>query len=152
MLGPVAVLIIALTVAAALAADLVVGWLFGSGDRLDAAQLAEVARLTRLVLPAQVFFVLGGLFTAVQYAGGRFLVPTLAPIIYNLGIIVGGVVGTSSGEASATGFIVGAVAGASIGNFALQWWGAARAGFRVRMTVPTSGIPPSGNTCCWRSP
>jgi len=136
VLGPVAVLIIALTVAAALAADLVVGWLFGSGGRLDAAQLAEVARLTRLVLPAQIFFVLGGLFTAVQYAHGRFLIPTLAPIIYNLGIIVGGVLGTSSGEASATGFIVGAVAGASIGNFAVQWWGAARAGFRVRMTLP----------------
>ena len=136
VLGPVAVLIIALTVAAALAADLVVGWLFGSGDRLDAVQLAEVARLTRLVLPAQVFFVVGGLFTAVQYAHGRFLVPTLAPIIYNLGIIVGGLLGTSSGEASATGFIVGAVAGASIGNFALQWWGAARAGFRVRVRIP----------------
>lgn len=136
VLGPVAVLIVALTVVAVLAAETVVGWMFGSGDRLDAGQLAEVTRLTRLVLPAQIFFVIGGLLTAVQYAHGRFLIPTLAPIIYNLGIIVGGLVGTSSGEASATGFIVGAVAGASIGNFAIQWWGASRAGFRVRPGMP----------------
>lgn len=133
---PAAVLVVVLTGAAVAGAETIVGWLFGSGDRLDAAQLAEVTRLTRMVLPAQVFFVLGGLFTAVQYAHGRFLVPVLAPIIYNAGIILGGLAGAWSGETSAAGFILGAVGGALVGNLALQWWGARRTGLRV-----TAGLP-----------
>lgn len=132
----VTVLIVILTAAAAAGAGVIVELLFGSGGRLDADQLVEVTRLTRLVLPAQVFFVLGGLFMAVQYAHGRFLVPVLAPIIYNAGIIIGGMVGTRSGDVSATGFILGAVGGALVGNLALQWWGARRTGLRV-----TPGLP-----------
>ena len=128
---PVLVLIIVLTGVAIAAAGIVVEWLFGAAGRLDATQLAEVTRLTRLVLPAQVFFVIGGLFMAVQYVHGRFLVPTLAPIIYNVGIIVGGLAGTGSGEVSATGFIIGAVGGGLVGNLVLQWWGARRTGLRV---------------------
>lgn len=128
---PLTVLIIVLTGAAVAGAGIIVDLLFGSGDRLDAGQLAEVTRLTRLVLPAQVFFVLGGLFMAVQYSHGRFLIPVLAPIVYNAGIVVGGLAGTGSGEVSATGFILGAVGGALVGNLALQWWGARRTGLRV---------------------
>ena len=134
---PAAVLIVVLTGAAAAGAETIVGWMFGTGDRLDAAWLAEVTRLTRMVLPAQVFFVLGGLFTAVQYAHGRFLIPALAPIIYNAGIILGGLAGgLSGGEGSASGFIIGAVGGALAGNLALQWWGARRTGLRI-----TPGLP-----------
>ncbi len=70
---------------------------------------------------------LGGLYTAVQYASGRFLIPTLAPIIYNTGIILGGLVGTGD-DRTATGFIAGAVIGAFLGNFVLQWWGARATG------------------------
>ena len=134
--GPVAVLIIVLTGVAIGAAGVIVEWLFGSGDRLDAAQLAEVTRLTRMVLPAQVFFVIGGMFMAVQYVHGRFIVPTLAPIIYNAGIIAGGLAGTWSGGTSATGFILGAVGGGLVGNLALQWWGARRTGLRVTVGLP----------------
>ena len=133
---PVAVLVVVLTGVAIAAAGVIVEWLFGSGDRLDPAQLAEVTRLTRLVLPAQVFFVVGGLFMAVQYAHGRFIVPTLAPIIYNAGIIAGGLAGTWSGGGSASGFVLGAVGGGLVGNLALQWWGARRTGLRV-----TPGLP-----------
>lgn len=127
---PVALMIVLLTALGIVLAEPIVNLLLGSGDRLDAGQLAEVTRLTRLVLPAQVFFVLGGLFTAVQYAQGRFLIPTLAPIIYNAGIIIGGLA-AGGNPPSATGFIVGAVAGAFLGNFALQWWGARRTGLRI---------------------
>ncbi len=63
-------------------------WLFPD---FSPDQLAEAIRLTRIVLPAQIFFVVGALFAAVQYAKGRFVIPTLAPIAYNLGIILGGV-------------------------------------------------------------
>ena len=133
---PAAVLIVVLTGAAVAGAETIVGWMFGAGDRLTAAQLAEVTRLTRMVLPAQVFFVLGGLFTAVQYAHGRFLTPALAPIIYNAGIILGGLVAGAFGGGSASGFILGAVGGALAGNLALQWWGARRTGLRI-----TAGLP-----------
>lgn len=138
---PVAVLIVILTGLAVAAAEVIVEVLFGSGGRLDADQLVEVTRLTRLVLPAQVFFVLGGLFMAVQYAHGRFLIPVLAPIIYNAGIIVGGLVGTGSGEVAATGFILGALGGALVGNLALQWWGARRTGMRLAAGWPDFAHP-----------
>jgi len=95
-------------------------------------QVAATVRLTRIVLPAQIFFVLGALFSAVQYAKGVFTIPTLAPIVYNLGIIAGGVAHAAvTGAPDPEGFIWGALGGALIGNFALQWWGAHRVGMRL---------------------
>ena len=84
--------------------------------------------LTRLVLPAQVFLVMGALLMAVQYTHRRFLLPALAPIIYNLGIIIGGLVGAAMGEASPEAFLWGAVLGSAVGNFGLQWFGARSTG------------------------
>jgi putative peptidoglycan lipid II flippase len=96
-----------------------------------ADQTVNTIRLTRIVLPAQVFFVVGALFSAVQYAKGVFVVPTLAPIVYNLGIILGGIADAALTDAPGPdGFIWGALAGAFAGNFALQWWGAQRVGMR----------------------
>ena len=131
VIRPVFVVIVALTVIGFFAARWIIELAFGAG--FDAEQLAEVTRLTRLILPAQIFFVLGGLFTAVQYAHGKFVIPTLAPIVYNAGIIIGGVIGNLGGEPTATGFIVGALVGAFVGNFALQWWGASRCGIRLEL-------------------
>ncbi len=97
-------------------------------------QVERATRLTRIVLPAQVFFVVGSLFMAVQYAKERFLVPTLAPIIYNLGIILGGVFLRIDGEQSPEGFAWGVLGGAVVGNFLVQWLGARNAGLRFRRT------------------
>lgn len=103
----------------------------------DDFQIAEASRLTRIVLPAQVFFILGQLFTAVQFARERFAIPALGPIVYNVGIIAGGLIGTAGQEQpTADGFAWGALAGAVVGIFALQWWGAHRAGLRF----PTGSI------------
>jgi putative peptidoglycan lipid II flippase len=100
-------------------------------------QAANAARLTRIVLPAQVFFILGQLLTAVQFARERFVIPTLGPIVYNLGIILGGLAGGLGREdPGADGFAWGALAGAGIGIFALQAWGAWRCGLRP----PTGSI------------
>jgi putative peptidoglycan lipid II flippase len=104
---------------------------------LDAPDLEAVARLTRIVLPAQVFFVTGSLFTAAQYVQRRFLFPALAPVVYNLGIIAGGVLGATVGEPSPDAFVWGALVGAALGSFGLQWWGAHRAGLRwLRARTP----------------
>ncbi len=47
-------------------------------------------RMTRIILPAQFFFFAGGLFMAVQFTKEKFLIPALAPLVYNFGIICGG--------------------------------------------------------------
>ena len=96
----------------------------------NATEKARVVSLTRLMLPAQICFYLGGVLTAVQYAKAQFVVPSLAPIIYNLAIIAGGVL--LSSRLGIAGFSVGVVCGALVGNFGLQVYGATRAGARFR--------------------
>ena len=92
------------------------------------AEKARVIFLTRLMMPAQICFYQGSILSAVQYAKGQFVVPSLAPVVYNLGIILGGVL--LSPRIGITGFAVGVLAGAVAGNFLLQVYGAKRAGAR----------------------
>ena len=91
-------------------------------------QKARVVFLTRLMLPAQICFYLGSILSAVQYAKRQFLVPSLAPVIYNIGIILGGIL--LAPRYGITGFAVGVLVGALAGNFLLQVYGAGRAGAR----------------------
>ena len=87
-------------------------------------------RMTRIIMPAQFFFFCGGLLTAVQYAKEKFLIPALAPLIYNIGIISGGLVlGPWIGI---EGFAWGVLAGAIVGNFLLQIIGARQVGMVYR--------------------
>ena len=96
----------------------------------DPVLKARAVRMTRIVMPAQFFFFSGGLFMAVQFAKERFAVPALAPLVYNLGIIAGGVLlGPWIGM---EGFSWGALIGAFAGNCALQFHGARRAGMILR--------------------
>jgi len=55
-------------------------------------QVKEMAYLTRIILPAQAFFFLGGLMMGTLYARNHFLTPALGPLIYNVGIIAGGLI------------------------------------------------------------
>lgn len=93
----------------------------------------RVVFLTRVMLPAQICFYLGGIMSAVQYAKTRFVIPSLAPVFYNLCIILGGVLLAS--RIGITGFALGVLAGAFTGNFALQAYGAWRAGARFRPSL-----------------
>jgi putative peptidoglycan lipid II flippase len=128
---PLAVAMLVLTVIAMMLARPIVNAVF---PEFTASELDQLAHLMRIVFPAQIFFVLGSLFMAVQYAHKRFLIPVIAPLVYNLGIIVGGLI--TARTASADGFIWGALAGAAIGNFGLQWYGAHRLGLRWERGVP----------------
>jgi putative peptidoglycan lipid II flippase len=130
---------------AAIVALTVVGWLLAPSiisklyPEFTPIQIANTIRLTRIVLPAQIFFVTGALFSAVQYAKGVFWIPTLAPIIYNVSIISGGVLfAVITGNPDPEGFIWGALIGAAIGNFAVQWWGARRVGMHLNARLPWS--------------
>jgi putative peptidoglycan lipid II flippase len=90
------------------------------------AELQQTIFLTRLMLPAQICFYEGSILSAVQYAKGQFVIPSLAPLVYNIGIIVGGVL--LSSRIGITGFAVGVLGGAIVGNFLLQIYGAHRVG------------------------
>ena len=54
----------------------------------DPERRALAVRLTRILLPAQIFFVTGGILRAVLMAHGRFRTQAAAPLIYNICPIV----------------------------------------------------------------
>ncbi|MCX8157742.1 MAG: murein biosynthesis integral membrane protein MurJ [Verrucomicrobiae bacterium] len=94
------------------------------GERIGGAAPEYVTRLTRIILPAQIFFYWGALFMAVQYAHQQFFLPALAPLIYNGGIILGGLcLGRWLGI---EGFAWGVLAGALAGNALIQLVGLRR--------------------------
>jgi putative peptidoglycan lipid II flippase len=101
--------------------------------RNDPQFLEMAVRMTRITLPAQLFFFAGGMLMAVQYAKERFLIPALAPLVYNMGIIAGGwFLGRRFGV---EGFCWGALAGAFTGSFAIQLLGARAVGMKFRPAV-----------------
>jgi len=98
--------------------------------RKDPEFLSMSVHMTRIILPAQWFFFAGGILMAVQFAKEQFWIPALAPLVYNLGIICGGLfLGPSLGV---EGFSWGALAGAFVGNFLIQIIGSLKVGLRFR--------------------
>ncbi|MGC8833545.1 MAG: murein biosynthesis integral membrane protein MurJ [Armatimonadota bacterium] len=97
------------------------------------AQLLLVARLTRIVLPAQICFFMGGLLMGVQNAHGRFFGQAVGPLIYNIGIIVGGLL--LSNSVGIAGFSWGALVGALVGNLLLQIFLVKRLGVKYRPSL-----------------
>src|SRR6266496_2551672 len=93
-------------------------------------QIELCVHLTRILLPAQIFFYVGGVVSAVLLSHRLFLLPAFGPLIYNVFIILGGVVGGRHfGIASlAYGALVGSVAG----PFLASVIGAARIGTGYR--------------------
>lgn len=86
--------------------------------------------LTRILLPAQFFFYLGGLSTATLFSRQLFWAASLSPLVYNLGTILGGLLlGRMLGVAS---LAWGTLAGAVVGPFLIPWIAAHRAGLRYR--------------------
>jgi putative peptidoglycan lipid II flippase len=83
-----------------------------------AEQMRLCVHLTRVLLPAQIFFYVGGVVSAVLLSHRLFLLPAFGPLIYNVFIIVGGVVGGHRmGVASlAYGALFGSVAGPFLFN------------------------------------
>jgi putative peptidoglycan lipid II flippase len=86
--------------------------------------------LTRILLPAQLCFFASGVFGAVLFVRKQFSVQGFAPLIYNLGTIVGGLLLVK--HMGISSLAVGTVAGAFLGNFLLNGYFVHRAGLRFR--------------------
>lgn len=98
-----------------------------------------VALISRIVLPAQIaFFLGGGLMLGALYSMQRFAVPGLGPNIYNLGIIFGAVVLSLFFQQGIIGMAVGALLGATIGNLVIPIWELRRAGAKFRPSFNAS--------------
>ena len=75
-----------------------------------------IAHMSRIVLPAQFAFFIGGILFGTLYARQRFAAPGLGPNIYNLGIIFGAVALSSLFNPGVIGMSWGALIGAILGN------------------------------------
>ena len=107
-----------------------VRWWF---DGFDPRTSALCIKLTRILLPAQLCFFAGGVFGAVLLVRKQFSIQALAPLIYGMGTIVGGLllvkrIGVSS-------LAIGTVGGAFCGPFLLNWFFARRAGVHYRAVL-----------------
>jgi len=85
---------------------------------LEEQALARLAFFLRIILPAQICFLLGSCLSAILYLKKQFTVPALTPLIYNLLIITGGILLRHRGI---VGFCWGVLAGAFIGNLLLPY-------------------------------
>ncbi len=100
-----------------------VRWMFRG---FSPAQVELTVHLTRILLPAQIFFYVGGVVSAVLLSHRLFLFPALGPLLYNICIIFGGVIaGHRLGIAS---LAYGALAGSLVGPFLASVIGAVRIG------------------------
>ncbi len=104
-----------------------VRWMFHG---FNPEQIRLCVFLTRILLPAQIFFYVGGIVSAVLLSHRMFLFPAFGPLLYNVFIILGGVVlGRRAGVAS---LAYGALVGSVIGPFLVNAIGAARIGTGYR--------------------
>lgn len=86
-----------------------------------------IANLARILFAAQGFFVISYVLTGVLESLRRFLVPALAPLFYNLGIIIGTVFFSS--RFGLMGPVLGVVIGAA-SHFLIQYPLSRKLGFR----------------------
>ncbi|MCJ7772750.1 MAG: murein biosynthesis integral membrane protein MurJ [Desulfobacterales bacterium] len=99
----------------------------------DTIRREEAIRMARIIIPAQLFFFIGAMFMAVQFAKEKFFLPALSPLLYNVGIIGGGLLlGKWIGM---EGFSWGVLAGAFLGNVVVQYYGARKVGMRFSFAL-----------------
>src|SRR5689334_15671165 len=104
-----------------------VGWWFHG---FTPEQFRLCVFLTRILLPAQIFFYVGGVVSAVLLSRRLFLLPALAPLLYNVFIILGGVVLAKRVGISSLAY--GALFGSFVGPFLVNAIGARQVGTGYR--------------------
>ena len=114
IVGSVGLLSIALTLVLWLFAEPLIRIQFPD---FDASTLADTVRFMRIVLPAQIFFLTGGILRGVLMAHGHFWPQAWASVLYSAAPIVGG-----AALGGAEGFAWGTLLGALIGQWAIPVW------------------------------
>jgi putative peptidoglycan lipid II flippase len=107
-----------------------VAWWFNG---FSPEKIALTVHMTRILLPVQLFFFTGGVLGAVLLVRKQFMYQAITPILYNLGIIFGGVVFART--CGVSGLAIGALIGVIAGPFLLNLFGVRRVGFRLRLSL-----------------
>ncbi len=102
------------------------------GSEFTPEQLELSASLMRMLFVAQFFFLLSNFLSGILQSNKKFLLPALAPVLYNCGIIVGILLFSQSFGiyAPAIGVLIG-----SLAHFAIQLPFVYRYGFSYRFQV-----------------
>jgi len=123
-------------------AFIVFAWIFAYPLTYVIAPSAEkdairplIATLSRIVLPAQYAFFIGGLMFGTLYARQKFAVPGLGPNIYNLGIIFGALFLSSFFHPGIMGMSWGALIGACVGNLLIPYLAMRKIGIRFKPSL-----------------
>jgi putative peptidoglycan lipid II flippase len=96
-------------------------------------QVALSAHMTRILLPGQIFLFAGSVLGATLLVRKQFLYQAVTPILYNISIIVCGVL--LHRQLGVTSLAVGATLGFLFGSLGINALGAARAGVRFRLQI-----------------
>ena len=99
----------------------------------DRELLDTIVVLTRIILPCQLFFFLGGLMMGTLESRQLFKARAAGPVVYNLGIILGVVV--LSRWFSIAGLAWGALIGSFAGNVGYTFYCLKRAGFEFHPSL-----------------
>ena len=86
--------------------------------------------MTRILLPGQLFFFAGGVLASVALVRKQFAYQAVSPLVYTVGIILGGVL--LSHSVGIPSLAYGALAGSFAGPFLVNGYAAKRAGVRYR--------------------
>ena len=95
-------------------------------------EVNQVVVIARILIFAQIFFVMSYVFTGILESLRHFLVPAVAPLFYNLGIILGTFFLTPKFGILAPA--IGAALGA-FGHFSIQFFPSLKLGFRFSKIV-----------------
>src|SRR5437773_5571503 len=95
-------------------------------SKFTPAQFALCVHLTRILLPAQLFFYVGGVVSAVLLSRRMFLLPSIGPIVYIVVLMLGGLL--LSRRIGIASLSYGALSGSFLGPFLVNAIGAARIG------------------------
>ncbi len=106
----------------------------GLGDDIGRSEelTATAVRLTRVMLLSTLLFAASGMLTGMLNGRERFLLPALAPMAYNLGIIFGAV--ALADRWGVNGLAFGVVLGAAM-HLGIQVPGVFAEGFRYRLSL-----------------
>lgn len=106
-----------------------------TGHEFTEAQINITATLTQIMLVAQLFFAVSNFLTGMLQAYQRFIIPAVAPVLYNLGILIGVFLFSSQLGIYSAG--VGVIIGAFI-HMIIQLPLAAKLGFRFKPSLSLS--------------